>query len=213
MRNVVPRSSRRKINPITPTQNQEKLAPPKPRRWQTAALKTFQPKLKNYFQPLSQYTHHEEIDMARDKEQAAASMRVRMGMIRSGISVTSSITPTPPMSGRGGGRGGGTGRGNSNRSNKEKNSEVEVNYKTRVLPTDTNEMEENTMETTTTNKETVAMEETLPTVSNITDEMKDGEEEMDEDDNGLDPIMIKGIPSKIKNSLQTSNGPRIYRKT
>jgi hypothetical protein len=80
----VPRSRSRKINLITPKQKHDKLQPPKAREWQTAVLNIFKPKLTNYFEPLSSFAHQEETDMVRDKTQAAAAMRIRMGMLGQG---------------------------------------------------------------------------------------------------------------------------------
>jgi hypothetical protein len=57
---------------------------------------------KKLLSTLHDYTHHEELNMARDKAQAAAAMRVRMGRLRSGIPGSA---PNSTPTGRGGGRG------------------------------------------------------------------------------------------------------------
>jgi hypothetical protein len=100
-RNFVPKSQKRTINPITPSLKHGKIDPPKGWRWPTALLPTFRPQFCNYYEPLHEFTHHKELDMACDKVQAATSMRVQMGKLWSGFFQT----PNSPVPGRGGGRG------------------------------------------------------------------------------------------------------------
>jgi hypothetical protein len=73
------------INPIKPLPKHSKIEPLKPRKWETAAaLPSFKPTIRNYYQPLYLFAHFDYISMVQDKAQAAAAMRVRMGKLRSG---------------------------------------------------------------------------------------------------------------------------------
>jgi hypothetical protein len=115
-RNFVPKSQKRKVNPNKPSPKHKNLASPKSRRWPTAILSTFQAIIRNDYVPLRDFTHHEELDMARDRAQAAAATRVCMGRLRSG-----SMQPTliSISSGR---TGGGYGRGDANTANRRDNN-------------------------------------------------------------------------------------------
>jgi hypothetical protein len=137
--------------------------------------------IKNYYEPLSSFAPHEEIDMARDKAQAATAMRVRMCMLRSG---PSTATAQQPSTGRRGGRGGGgMGRGGGSKTIRDNKESQETTYKAKLLSLKN--------QTTTDNK-------TVVTISNITEQSTETATDMEEEDNGLSGNMKKGIPSSIE---------------
>jgi hypothetical protein len=190
-RNFAPKSRRRRINPISPTSKHDKVEPAESRRWQTAILSSFKPKIKNYYQPLYDFTHHEEQDMARDKVQAATAMRVRMGRIRSG---TSGSAPNPNAAGRGGGRtAGGYGRGDGEASTTSRTS---INKRENI---DRKEISnETTITTTSMQSEDTPSFQHEETISDLTNQTIEQNMEMEEDEDQLAPVMTHGIPSSIE---------------
>jgi hypothetical protein len=188
-RNFVPKSRKRTVNLSTPSLKHGKIDPPKGRRWPTVLLPSFKPKLHNYYEPLHEFTHHEEIDMARDKVQAAAQMRVRMGKLRSGF-----LQPISPSPGRGGGRGGGIyGRGDAEQITRSANGSTEGS--TNKEPS--NDKDSSITVTATDDVSTNKNEETQ-TISDLTGLTYENNNEMDEDEDPLAPTLAGGIPSNIE---------------
>jgi hypothetical protein len=92
-------------------------------------ISKFQPTINNYYKPLYSYAHYEELDMVRDKKQAALAMCVRMSSLRTGaIKTAGNPTPTGRGGGRGGGGGYGRGDGNTTTTSGKVDKEVPQNY-------------------------------------------------------------------------------------
>jgi hypothetical protein len=87
--------------------------------------------IKNYYEPLSAFARQEEIDMARDKAQAATAMKIRMCTLR--LSPSTAAAPRS-STGRGGGRGGGAmGRGGGLKMTRDNKESQETRYKAKLL--------------------------------------------------------------------------------
>jgi hypothetical protein len=133
--------------------------------------------------------------MARDKAQAAAAMRVRMGRLRVG---TPAATTTQPSSGNGGRRGGGgQGRGVGGRTAKENKERQETTYKSKLLSPTNQTSDSNTAATPTSNP-TMITQDNAATISKITEQTTTTTMDMEEDDDGLADNMKNGIPSAIE---------------
>jgi hypothetical protein len=213
-RKIAKKSQTRKINPIQPPQKHSKTLPITTRRWATALLPLFTPTLRNYYEPLSSYTHDEATIMVRDKAKAAEQMRIRMGNLRSGA---------PPMmtsnqqhnqqqkqqTGRGGGRYNPyTGRGGGSMSNQSHQKGTENSKGTTAMSSTTTTITD-TPRTIQARKEAEELQESVLTISDLTEhttevtnnntDNEEIQEPMEEDDDGLATIMLKGIPKTIPN--------------
>jgi hypothetical protein len=198
-RNFVPKSTGRKINPIQPIPKHQVLITPQKRRWATAILSDFIPTTYNYYEPLAQFAHYHEpeIEMARDKAKVAVDMRQRMMSLRAGEITTKQATAKATSPGRGGGvTGGGTGRGGASLKHRgEKQTEHGRGSNQQEVTSKTNEQGEK-MNIQTTNKQ-IQNDET-PTMSDLTEDTTQEQEEMETEEDILVPISLTNVPKEIK---------------
>jgi hypothetical protein len=210
-RNILRARSKRAINPKQLIQNHSLLPAPKTRQWQPV-IPVFRPKLYNYFQPLSAYTHGPETKMTTEKAKSAASIRLNMVKLRT----TGQPMLQTKLSFTNGGRSGTNatrgGRGGGSRSRspklqhtriktssiKQTPSTVSISTSASLLTPPT--VSDLTEITTTTNGiapvPNITTTTTQPSTQQHTDDMEE-EGSVDEEDEELAPILLSGTPQTI----------------
>jgi hypothetical protein len=207
VREVFKTRSRRLINVINPIQNHKLLAVPKARPW-APSIPVYHPRLFNYYQPLSQYTHGKEAIMEKDKTKEAEITRANMTKLRTGGQ------PPPKQPFHNGGRGvsrpiRGTGRGGGGRGRSPTPSQTKITALFAKKASETVSISSSeasttpsvlktTSETTEHTKQTSSSRSIQPTALNTTTTecMEEDEVEAEEDD-GLKPTSITSVPQTI----------------
>jgi hypothetical protein len=209
--NLRPRS-KRLINPKQLIPNHTVLRAPKTWQWQTA-IPLYQPKLFNYFQPLTEFTHGIEPKMTTNNVKAAVSIRSNMVKLRTGTQQRQQTTIAFTNGARDnsrplrGGRGGGRGRSPQPQQSriatlfaKQTSSMVSVSTsESSPMPTTVSDITEST--TNTDGSKPAAMEITNTTKGTMQLETEDRDDYNinDEEEEGLTPILLTGTPQTIPN--------------